>query len=127
MVPGRQVVQLRSRVGSSECQSGPKFPGHQKWSNTDFLVAHRLVKWSGKFNFQECKIPIPTKIRYDRLQSSLGQNITFKEKRTLELLKFGMPLDCDPSFGVKKVQKNHASATNFSDDINLYIHNNLET
>ena len=127
IVPGQRVVQLRSRVGSIESQSGLESPGGHKWSSSDFIEAHRLVKLSGMFNFQYCRIPVPTKIRYDRLQSSLGQVLSFKEKRTLDLLQFGMPLDCDPNFGVRKVQKNHSSATNFASDIGHYFHDNLES
>ena len=33
------------------------------WSSEDFILAHNTVRASGKFNFQGCKITIPTKIR----------------------------------------------------------------
>ena len=53
----------------------------EKWSTQDFIVAHNAVKLSGKHNFEGCRIPIPTAIRYDRLKLSLGDGATPKEQR----------------------------------------------
>ena len=92
-----------------------------KWDTGEFLEAHRVVKASGKFNFEGCKIPIPTPIRYDRIKEALGDEVSPKEQRVLSLLEFGMPLDCNPEYGVKEKQKNHSSAVCFKDAIDDYI------
>ena len=92
-----------------------------KWDTSEFLEAHRAVKASGKFNFEGCRIPIPTPIRYDRMKEALGSEISPKEQRVLSLLEFGMPLDCNPAFGVKEKQKNHSSAVSFKDAIDEYV------
>ena len=42
------------------------------WSTSDFINAHEAVKNSGKYNFEGCKIPIPTTIRYDWMEKALG-------------------------------------------------------
>ena len=77
------------------------------WNTEDFINAHCAMIESGKFNFEGCKIPIPTKIRHDRIEAALGSSATPKEKQVLSLLKYRMPINCSQSFGVQKVQKNH--------------------
>ena len=94
------------------------------WTTRDFLEAHRKVVDSGVYNFQGCKISIPTPSRYDRLRVALGETITPKEQRVLDLLQFGMPIDCDSKFGIGKQQKNHHSAVSFPEAINEYLANN---
>ena len=68
-----------------------RFRGDVEWSSSDFIRAHNEVVSSGRYNFEGSKIPIPTSIRYDRLEEALGPDITPKEIRTLKLLEFGFP------------------------------------
>ena len=98
-----------------------------KWSTQDYIDAHIAVVTSGKHNYQGCKIPIPTKIRYDRLKEALGKEISAKEHRVLSLLEFGMPIDCSSKFGIKKPQKNHHSAVSFTDAIEEYLGKNIKS
>lgn len=102
------------------------FSGDISWSTEDFVRAHNAVKNSGEYNFIGCKIPIPTTIRYDKIRKALGGQITIKEERTLNLLKYGMPLNCDDKFGIRKVQRNHKSATNFKNEVGIYLAKNVE-
>ena len=81
--------------------------GEVRWNTEDFIKAHKEVVTSGVHNYQGCQISIPTAIRYDRMRDALGNDITEKELRVLDLLKFGMPIDCKGRFGIKKQQKNH--------------------
>ena len=74
------------------------------------MSAHNMVKESGRYNFEGCRIPIPSAIRCDRIEAALGSDATPKECRVLDLLKYGMPINCKPGFGVIKPQKNHFSA-----------------
>lgn len=76
-----------------------------RWETEDFIKVHKLLKESGKHNFEGCRIPIPTAIRHDRFREALGDEASPKEVRVLSLLEFGMPIDCKPSYGVKKLQK----------------------
>ena len=98
-----------------------------KWGTDDFINAHKEVKNSGSFNFEGCKIPIPTAIRYDRIREALGEDITPKEERTLQLLKFGMPINCKRGFGIRKKQKNHVSALSFKQDVGNYLSKGIQT
>ena len=95
------------------------------WNTNDYIKAHKLVMASGKFNFQGCRIPIPTPIRHDRIRATLGDTASLKELRVLDLLMYGMPFDCSPSVGVYKRQKNHFSAIGYKQDINDYLERNL--
>ena len=92
-----------------------------RWSAKDFINAHKLVRESGKHNFEGCRIPLPTAIRHDRIKDALGTHATPKEEKMLNLLEFGMPLDCYPGYGVKKVQKNHFSALSFKKHVDEYF------
>ena len=80
------------------------------WELGEFIETHKAVKASGLFNFEGCRIPIPTPIRNDRLRESLGAEASPKVLTVLSLLEFGLLIDCCPSFGIRKVQKNHHSA-----------------
>ena len=97
------------------------------WTTEDFLQAHQLVRESGKFNFEGCRIPIPTSIRYDRIKEALGDNATPKEKRVLSLLEYGMPIDCKRSYGITKFQKNHFSAVSFEKDVSEYFNKGVQS
>ena len=92
-----------------------------KWQVADFLRAHEQVSNSGMFNYESCKIPVPTAIRHDRLRAALGDKASAKEVRILSLLEFGMPINCDGEFGFKKPQKNHFSALSFKGDVSEYF------
>ena len=96
------------------------------WNTEDFIEAHKLVRQSGKFNFEGCKLPVPTAIRYDRLEEALGENASPRELRMLSLVKYGMPIGCKPSYGVKKVQKNHFSAISFQREVSEYFEKGVQ-
>ena len=100
--------------------------GEVRWSTEDFIKAHKEVVTSGVHNYQGCQISIPTSIRYNRMRDALGNNIREKELRVLDLLKFGMPIDCKGRFGIKKQQKNHQSAVSFPKAIGEYFDRNRE-
>ena len=122
-----EEMRVQGRVGSSgssSCLSSGNWG--IKWDTDDFIEAHKAIKASGKHNFEGCRIPIPTPIRFDRIKEALGDAVSPKELRVLSLLEFGMPFDCKPAYGVNKVQKNHFSAVSFKDAINEYISKNVQ-
>ena len=91
------------------------------------MRAHKLVKESGLYNFEGCKIPLPTTVRYDRLEDALGDDASPKDHTMLALLKFGMPIGCNPEYGVKKVQKNHFSAIGFRREMDEYVEQGVQS
>ena len=113
------IHSLNSMSGS--CSDSSSCGWGIRWTTDDFINAHKLVRESGKFNFEGCRIPIPTAIRHDRLRAALGVGISPAEHRILSLLEFGMPIDCKPGYGIKKPQKNHFSAIGFSKEVGEYF------
>ena len=99
----------------------------QSWASEDFIKVHTMVRESGKHNYEGCKIPVPTAIRHDRIREALGDNATASDLMILNLIKFGMPINCDTSFGVKKPQKNHFSATSFKDDMGEFFRKGVQS
>ena len=91
------------------------------------MFVHNLIRESGKYNFEGCRIPIPTAIRHDRIRQALGSKATPKEERVLSLLEFGMPIDCESSYGIRKPQKNHFSAVSYKKEVNEYFSKGVET
>ena len=91
---GAQVPGLSLGFSKSVAPVLSAFSKGSNWAEEDFIMAHELVRASGKFNFEYCKIPIPTAIRYDRIRAALGDSATSKDERVLCLLEFGMPLNC---------------------------------
>ena len=98
-----------------------------RWATEDFIRAHELVKESGKHNFEGCRLPLPTAIRYDRLEEALGDEISPRECRMLSLLRYGMPIGRSPGYGVRKVQKNHFSAVSFKSEVNEYFEKGVQS
>ena len=97
------------------------------WAPEDHFRAHKLVKESGKHNFEGCRIPVPTTIRYDRIRAALGNKATTGDLRILDLLEFGMPIDCDASYGVRKCQKNHFSAVSFKAQVSEFFSKGVQS
>ena len=123
-VPGKEPI----RVGSNNITKDLLvYEGDVCWDTRDFLEAHKAIKSSGFYNYEFCKIPIPTRIRYDRIREALGENCTVKDEKMLRLVKYGMPVGCDPSYGVKRKQKNHHSAVSFKNDISKYLKDNAKS
>ena len=75
-----------------------------RWTAQDYIDAHNAVVRSGSHNFLGCKIPSPMSIRHDRIKEALGDDISPDELKVIELLQYGMPVDCKPSFGIRKMR-----------------------
>ena len=121
------VVQALDKQ-DSRFSKGPvlsSFSQVKSWDTRDHLEAHLKVRRSGLFNFEGCKIPVPTAIRYDRIRESLGDLATPKDLRMLSLLEFGMPIGCKAGYGIRKPQKNHFSALIFKDEISSYFNKSI--
>ena len=118
-----QIISVPSIRSIPPCLS-PVSHG-KNWSPEDFINVHKEVRESGLYNFQGCRIPIPTLIRHDRIREALGVDISQKEERTLNLLEFGMPIGCKDNFGVQKKQKKHHSAVSFKEEVDEFFNKNV--
>ena len=97
------------------------------WDTETYLKVHRLVRRSGKYNFEGCRIPVPTAIRFDRIEESLGSEATSKDLRILDLLKYGMPINCKENYGIQNPQKNHFSALSFKKEVSSFFKDSIES
>ena len=120
---GQKSHGFSSRGSSCHSSSGKGV----SWTTEDYIKAHHAVRQSGMFNFEGCKIPIPTAIRVDRIESALGSEATPKEQKVLSLLRYGMPLNCDPGFGVQKPHKNHFSAISYEKAMEDFLESSVQT
>ena len=82
-----RLLPMTARVPGllSRFSKGPILPSFS-WDTETYLKVHRLVRRSGKYNFEGCRIPVPTAIRYDRIEESLGSEATSKDFRVLDQL-----------------------------------------
>ena len=127
VIGGSRGGSSSSSSSSSSLSCSLSSSGVVKWDTVNFIEAHLAVKASGKYNFEGCRIPIPTQIRYDRIKEALGDEISSKDLHVLSLLQFGMPVDCNPAFGVKVKQKNHFSAVSFKESIDDYFKKGVQS
>ena len=125
---GRLNSRRLSSAPSQGSHVGPfRVEGEVGWTTQDFIVAYKEISKSGMPNFAGCKIPVPTSIRYDRMEEALGDAVSLKEKRVLSLLKYGMPIDCKAEYGVKRQQKNHFSAMGFQKEVGEFLQKGLQS
>ena len=90
---------------------------------SDPLVAHRFVRESGCPNFRGRCIPVDSKLNIQNLRYYLAN---FLDKQLLDLLKFDFALDFDRNGPLTSTEENHASATNFANDVCTYIGKELK-
>ena len=90
-------------------------------ANTDPLTpfqAHSVIRASGVPNFLKSRIPVQTQLCVDQWQEVLKG---YWDTQLLDLLRFGFPLDYDRNSILQADSKNHSSATEFPEDIEAYL------
>ena len=106
------------------CQFGNKFSSipNEVYNSTEFdpVKVHHKVLATGKYNFQEARIQVPSDINFELLEKVC---IGYWDWQLPLLLKFGFPLDFpDKARGsLVSTEENHASARNFPQDIRKYL------
>ena len=66
-----------SRRGSTNSFSCHSRSGREvSWTTEDYISAHIMVKVSGRYYFEGCRIPIPTAIRCARIEAALESDAT---------------------------------------------------
>ena len=77
-----------------------------------------MIKQSKFFNFQYCRIPLPTKFNFEFIENQLQD---YHDKQVVELLKFGFPVDCQPTETDLGVPSNHKGATEFNEQVQALV------
>ena len=93
------------------------------------IKIHEIVKNSGKFNFQSCRIRVNSKINTDFMRSMLSD---YKDKLVCDLLEFGFPLNFKGDENDIPVHseiwkcKNHKGASDYPNEIIQYLQKESE-
>lgn len=88
------------------------------------LEIHKLVRESGKFNYEGCRITVNDKIDVSFMRQMLRD---YNDIAVCDFLQFGFPIgfigDEQNLHGLDQIWKhrNHRGATDFSDEINSYL------
>lgn len=94
------------------------------------LAIHRIVKNSGKYNFEHCKIPVNNKINVEYMRSMLND---YKDLQVCDFLSYGFPIGFKgdesiiPHFDQIWKYRNHKGATEYPTEINNYLHKECKT
>ena len=110
---------MSSRYRLADCSH--KLPAS---SFSDWTVrAHEFVKRTGVPNYKEARIEVNTNLHLQVWYSILKD---YHDPQLFDYLRFGFPLSVNyDTFQHNSEVANHASATNFSKDVNIYIQTEL--
>lgn len=109
---------------SSKCEICKDLKDLLQGTAEDKIKIHKLVKESGKYNFECCKIVVNKQIDTDFMRRMLRD---YRDMQVLEFLKYGFPIGFEGDRlsniqgDLKQNCKNHKGAEDFPDDINKYI------
>ena len=89
-------------------------------NNFDPVLCHKEVRATGAYNFQQAKIPLPSKINFSLLED-LSQN--YWDYQLPYFLKFGFPLDFphEKENLLKSTEESHASTNKFPNHVKTYL------
>ena len=86
------------------------------------LQRHEIVKNSGKHNFMGPQILVPSQLNIEKWEEVLKG---YWDRQLIYLLKYGFPLDFNQEAGSKSTLQNHKSATQFPEQVEKYITDEL--
>ena len=89
-----------------------------KYSQDDLLRIHEKVKTTGKSNFLDAQIRIPSQLNVTNWEKNLKN---YWDKQLLQLICYGFPLSFDSSTYLLASEVNHSSAREFPEDIKKYL------
>lgn len=93
------------------------------------IMLHEIIKHSGKYNFEGCRIPLDTKINVSYFREML---FDYRNNRICDFLEFGFPLDFRGDVNefplVSEIwkYKNHKGAIDFPQDMIKYLQKESE-
>ena len=85
--------------------------------------AHALVKATGKPNYMESRLPVPSQLNVDIWKSLLTE---YWDQQLLQLLEFGFPLDFNRNCPLRCDNENHSPAIEYPNDVEAYIKEETE-
>ena len=76
------------------------------------------VKASGKYNFQECRLQLPSKFNFDFIEQEL---VDYEDSKIVDMLKFGFPVDCTLKKFNPGIPSNHKGAMEYIDEVKKLV------
>ena len=106
-------------------QNSSDLVAHNKDSLNEFYIkAHKIIKRSGKYNFQHCKIPVPIKWNLDHLDNLLSN---YEDRDIVQLLRFGWPIELKHTLqSVVAPHNNQKGAEKNPNKVSEYINKELD-
>ena len=87
-------------------------------SEKSILEIHDQVRESGNFNFMHSQLQVKSQLNADVWDKYLHN---YWDKQLGYLIRYGFPLDFDHNVSLVKNECNHKSATDFKEDIEVYL------
>ena len=87
------------------------------------LQMHRIVKETNRPNYMEARLPVKSQLKVDAWKRHLQG---YWDEQLLELIEFGFPRDFNRNCPLNHETRNHKSATEFPNDIDAYIEEELK-
>ena len=83
-----------------------------------FFNAHALVRATGRPNYMQARIPVQSQLNVEAWKYHLQD---YWDHQLLQLIEFGFPLDFNRKCPLKSEGGNHSSASEFPEDIEVYL------
>ena len=80
-------------------------------------ITNRVTN-SGKYNFELCRIPVPTGLNVDLFKWHLA---CYHDRQLVEFLEFGWPINCDGAPEHRFAVDNHKGAREYPSDIEKFL------
>ena len=91
--------------------------------NSNTWDDHSEVARTGTYNFMKAQIPVQSQLNIDSWEKYLKK---YWDKQLIFLIKYGFPLDFDPSITLNHEIKNHKSAVDYPQDIQAYLNEEMK-
>lgn len=97
--------------------------GSEVQHHCDIILAEEVTR-TGKFNFQQARIPVKSGWNIELLTQLLQE---FEDKQVVEFLQFGWPIDRDDSVPLPRITgRNHKGALDFAEAVDAHIEKELQ-
>ena len=87
------------------------------------IEMHRIVEQSGSPNYLHCRIPVKSQLNVDMWEKVLAN---YWDVQLTQFLHYGFPVDFNRSSQLESEKANRSSATQYADDVNAYLSEELQ-
>ena len=114
---------FESKDPCSVCDEVAIFDNSWFQSLDQIVKDHESILQSGRYNFEDCKIPISSNLNIDFFRFMLSN---YEDKDICTFLEYGFPIGYENSDSLSsdKCVQNHKGTTEYPIDINKYLKKN---